>query len=258
MAITYTQPLYPFLLGLVFVMTLVFWLRQRNRPTLFLFLGVLALSAISWPPAAWLASWSVEAEYRSGANHFTLAEEVDEEIGAIVVLSAGVRVRQPGEPYSYGDDSTYKRCQHALWLYQSWRELPILVTGGSGSEPLPEGSVARVMANFLEANGVASGDLWLEEKASSTYENALFSAEILREHDVKKVIVVTQAFHMRRAELCFLNQGIEVVPAPCDFRTCETKVQWQFFLLGNSAIRHCEEVLHEWVGLVWYWWKGRI
>lgn len=96
-----------------------------------------------------------------------------------------------------------------------------------------------------------------EERSHSTYENALYASEILRKKGLEKIVLVTDGYHMLRAEKSFRKQGLVVVPAPCGFRTFGT-----FDLIKLipdwEPIYWNEDALHEITGLFWYWIRGWI
>jgi uncharacterized SAM-binding protein YcdF (DUF218 family) len=140
------------------------------------------------------------------------------------------------------------RCAHAAWLYRNWRPLPVLASGG-GEKDQP---FSVTMAKALHADGVPEASIWTEERSSNTHENAAYSAAILRAHGVKRIALVTEAYHMPRSERCFRKEGLEVVPAPCGFfNVREVVPNW-------DPVRHNEFVLHELIGLAWYRVKGWI
>lgn len=64
---------------------------------------------------------------------------------------------------------------------------------------------AEFLSSVLVKNGVADNDIIIEEKATNTYENAIFSKDLLKENNltVKKAIICTQAFHARRAFMTY-------------------------------------------------------
>ncbi|PWG74936.1 hypothetical protein DF186_15320, partial [Enterococcus hirae] len=77
-------------------------------------------------------------------------------------------------------------------------------------------SEAMLGAEVLQRDfGVATR--WLEERSRTTWENALFSAEMLRAAGVERVVLVTSAAHMPRSRWCFEQNGIEVIAAPVGF-----------------------------------------
>ncbi len=95
-----------------------------------------------------------------------------------------------------------------------------------------------------------------EEKSRTTHENAVYGAEILRTHGIRKIVLVTEAYHMPRSERCFRNEALEVTPAACNFRRFAPSVG--FFMPGWKAIEENELALHEGVGLLFYWARGWI
>jgi uncharacterized SAM-binding protein YcdF (DUF218 family) len=112
------------------------------------------------------------------------------------------------------------------------------------------------MRDLLEAAGIPAEDIWIEDRSSSTHENAVFSAEFLRGRGVHRIALVVDARSMPRAAASFRKQGIEVVPAPSRFDDLSaTMDDW---LLSWKAVRGNEETLHETFGLLWYRLRGWI
>ena len=107
------------------------------------------------------------------------------------------------------------------------------------------------MRHLLQRNGVSESMIWTEEDSSSTHENAVFSARVLRQHGISRIALVVEARSMPRAEACFRKEGIIVVPAPCEFRELESPRTE--FMPSWTAVKSNEETLHETVGLAWYW-----
>jgi len=217
---------------------------KRSR---LLALGMLGLFLLSWRPAAWLASRPLEGWYERRALPAGDAQ-------AIVVLSADVRPPLPERPIPLPDNATYQRCQYAAWLHTHWRALPVLACGGVG--PYGGQPFSTVMRRVLQGEGIPGPMIWTEEKSRSTHENAVYGAEILYSRGIRKVVLVTEAYHMPRAVGCFRKQGIEVIPAPCGFRRLDLRLG--YFLPGWKAIDENELTLHESAGLMLYWARGWI
>jgi uncharacterized SAM-binding protein YcdF (DUF218 family) len=156
------------------------------------------------------------------------------------------------------DEDTLHRCLHAARLYREGPACPILVSGGK-VDPESEGpACARVMASFLRRLGVRRRDLVLEDRSRNTYENARESARLLEERGLRKVVLVTDAVDMYRAERCFRKQGVEVVPAPCHYRATRFRLDLFTFLPSPGAARGFQRAWHEWLGTAWYRLHGRI
>ncbi|PYS28433.1 MAG: hypothetical protein DMG11_12730 [Acidobacteria bacterium] len=86
--------------------------------------------------------------------------------------------------------------------------------------------------------------------------DALYSAQILRQHGISRIALVTDARSMLRAAACFRKQGLTVVPAP--FRFYNVDLTFEDLLPTWRAIESNGETFHELVGLLWYWFRGRI
>ena len=87
----------------------------------------------------------------------------------------------------------------------------IILSGGRGGNGRSE---AALMAVAMARVGVPSSALMLEERSRDTHDNALFTAELARQHDIRRVLLVTSALHIPRASYWFRAAGLEVVPVP--------------------------------------------
>lgn len=126
--------------------------------------------------------------------------------------------------------------------------LPVLVTGGVTSPGSP--SLADLLAATLEQEfGVQVR--WRESRSRTTRENAELTAGILASEDVHRILLVTHAWHMPRARAAFESAGLEVVPAPTNFRTWPALRIHAFFPSANS-LQECRWAMHEWLGRAWY------
>jgi len=241
---TYLRPLLPLLLLTVAAGLAWQWRRRNGRAGLGLAaLGTLLLFLASWSPVSRLASGTLEGRYQSLGD---LPSGAD----VIVVLAGDVDPPRPERGFPLPRYNTYVRCRHAARLYHG-RRLPVVASGG--------GSLfAAAMRQTLEAEGVPPSMIWTEQRSDSTYENALRTAEMLQAKGLHRVILVTEAYHMYRAERCFRKQGLTVIPAPCGFRSTRRGDDLRDLMPGSTAIAHNDDVLHEWIGLAWYRLRGRI
>ena len=122
----------------------------------------------------------------------------------------------------------------------------------------PGPTCAEAMRDFLVDQGVAESDLLIEDQSRTTYENAVNTAKLLKARGIERVILVTDAVHMRRAHACFVAQGVDVLPSGCDYQA--TRFDWSVFTFipRPGAARDVQRVAHEWIGIVWYRMHGRI
>jgi uncharacterized SAM-binding protein YcdF (DUF218 family) len=109
------------------------------------------------------------------------------------------------------------RVLYAAWLYKQGKAPHLLLTGGALDWAPTATSAAQDMATLLEMMGVPGDALWLEPDSRNTYEDAVYSARILREKGIHRILLVTSAFHMPRSVRLFEAQGLEVIPLPADY-----------------------------------------
>jgi uncharacterized SAM-binding protein YcdF (DUF218 family) len=170
---------------------------------------------------------------------------------AIVILGGGRYSRAP----EYDDRDTVglqtlERLRYGARL-AAQTSLPVLLSGGSTyGEEVPE---TQLMQQTLEQDyGVKAK--WLESSSRTTLENAQRTKLLLTEAGIKKVYLVTHAWHMDRAVWAFVNSGIDVVPAPVGFTTLSKAdlTPPLGYLPSSGGMEASATALHERFGLYWY------
>lgn len=93
----------------------------------------------------------------------------------------------------------------------------------------------------------------------NTRDEAVATATLAREQGWKRVILVTSASHMRRAEAVFRKAGLEVVPAPCDFEALSrVEEPAEFRLPSIDGFGWLGAWMHENLGMWGYRLRGWI
>ena len=108
------------------------------------------------------------------------------------------------------------RAEHGAELFNRGLAKHVITTGGVGDNPPAESEVAAVIC---EKHGVPAGAILQDNNSTSTYENAVNAAAICRAHGWKKVIVVSEPFHLWRACRDFRKVGLEPLPSPAPNRS---------------------------------------
>ncbi|MEK3979271.1 YdcF family protein [Psychrobacillus sp. FSL K6-2836] len=90
------------------------------------------------------------------------------------------------------------RLDAALAYAQVYPHVKLVLSGGRGPDEDIEEAV--VMRDFLLENGIEADRLLLEDKATSTYENLLYSQEILPSN-INSVTIITSDYHLQRAKI---------------------------------------------------------
>lgn len=166
--------------------------------------------------------------------------------GAIVVLGGDV-FRIPDPPGAVLGSLSLERVRAGAEL-QRRSGLPLLMSGGLVDDlPL---TIGELMAGSM-AKDFDVPVRWTEATSPTTWENAEYSAKILAAAGIRRVYIVTHAWHMRRSLLAFRHFGMEAVAVPVrrdpwpTFRLSE-------FMPRTSAWVNSFYAMHEWVGLAYY------
>lgn len=165
---------------------------------------------------------------------------------AIIVLGAEVRHTTETPSVVVGPLSL-ERLAAAARL-QRKTGLPVLISGGTFQTDTPP--IAEVMAESMRDDFHVPVQ-WRETRSLTTWENARFSAEILKKEGITSVYVVTHAWHMRRAILAFRGTGLTVTPAPTPPGRRGGAI-FDDFVPRASTWTVSYFALHEWIGYVWY------
>ena len=240
-----------FLLAAIGVMNL-WWRRTVTRRGLLLLVIPLLLLALFCTPAiSFLAAGIFEWQ-------FPPLEQRPEGTEAIVVLGGGVQWPAPGDAETRPTDGTLRRCFAAAELYRRGSPCPILVAGGIVDPSRHWASESDVMRDCLLTMGIPASDIITESESRNTYESAVRMKRLLAKRGISSTVLVTDATHLLRATLCFRKQGLKVAPAGAYYRANYFHVEPFAFVPRAGAARENQDVLHEALGLAWYWWHGRI
>ena len=110
---------------------------------------------------------------------------------------------------------TVARTNHAITLYQN-KWAPRLVFSGAAQDKTGPSNALAMRKIAIEA-GVPASDILIEEDSANTQQNAENTNKLLADNNIKSVILVTSAYHQRRASLEFhrkLNDGITIQNSP--------------------------------------------
>ena len=168
---------------------------------------------------------------------------------AIVVLGGG---RYPEAP-EYGEDTVsgplLERLRYAAHLHRR-TGLPVVPSGGSA---LSDGPPEALLASHVLRDEFGVTATYFEGSSRTTRENARRTARVLAAKDVRRILLVTHAWHMPRALAQFKKEGLEVIAAPTAFTTREAErpllLDW---LPDADAARMTRIALHEYLGALWY------
>lgn len=124
---------------------------------------------------------------------------------AAIVLGAAV--------WSSGVSPVFReRINHGIDLYRKGKVRKLIFTGAQGNPGEPtESSAAR---DYALQGGVPAQDILIEEKSHTTYENIRYAKQVADTHGIKRVLIVSDPLHMKRAVLMAQDIGLTAEPSP--------------------------------------------
>ena len=116
---------------------------------------------------------------------------------------------------------------------------------------------ADVMRSFFVLAGFSDERLILERESVNTAASAVALANLMGVDPSAKqsIRLLTSALHMARSEAVFSSNGFDVCPIAVDRRAVKN-VAWYRLVPQATALRKFDELLHEWVGMLYYRFKG--
>jgi uncharacterized SAM-binding protein YcdF (DUF218 family) len=169
---------------------------------------------------------------------------------AIVVLSGMVRTisTKNGLAYEWGEASD--RIFAGIDLFKAKKAPSLILTRGKlpWSIGKPEGEHLRDVAVKL---GIPKKDILLTENVQNTDQEAKSTRELLT-NDKPKIILVTSALHMSRAQKVFAAAGLNVVPFPVDFLSGAEKLMFMDFIPSAGSLTDTSLFVREMIGRTYY------
>ena len=169
---------------------------------------------------------------------------------SIVVLSGMIKTinSKDGLDYEFGEASD--RIFAGIDLFKEEKAPKLILTRGKlpWSIGIPEGEYLREIAI---TNGISENNILLTENVENTDQEAKAIKKLLSE-DQHKVLLVTSAFHMPRAQIVFEAAGINVVHFPVDFQKGLSKITFMSFIPSANALGGISFFVREMIGRVYY------
>ena len=220
----------PLVLGMLLVIAGIVFACLRRRRTC---VGVL-VAAVAW---LWIWSMPLVAE--------ALGASLESEFPEVPVerLPQADAIILPYPNLCAAAD----RVWHAARIFKAGKA-PLIVPSGTGSD--------LCEVPFLMDLGVPREAIRAEAESRNTEENAKFVADLLKGRDHPRALLVTSAWHMRRALLMYRRYApdLEIVPAPSDYENTVKRAQPltggdfcpDFYALEASCTA--------WKEILGYWW----
>jgi len=210
---------------------------------------VLIVAGFGW---VWLWATPVFSDWMRGSLEHRYPPIAIADLPAadvIVVLGGAMGVAAP--PRRNPDlAAAADRVWHAARLYHAGKAPRILLSAGALSWQRAQGLETEAMSTLLRDLGVPEDRLILERRGSTTRGNAVETKRLISEMGMIRVLLVTSALHMARADASFRAVGIEAIPAATDHEILTSDViTWLDVLPSADALAGSSRALKEYLGL---------
>ena len=168
---------------------------------------------------------------------------------AYVVLGGGVYDNAPdidgkGIP---GEDAL-GRIVCAFRLFRLFKK-PIIFSGGNIGERIAESEAAKRLLLSLGVNG---SYILPEGRSKDTFENAKYVKELAGQHKITKIVLITNAYHMKRSKMLFDKHFKEVLPFPTGYKTSRIKYDVFSYLPNACNMAIISIAIKEYLGIIFY------
>lgn len=232
------------LLGVLIVGLLLQLIGWRRSGLWLVGLAALAFTAIAvLPVGAWLLA-PLE-------NRFPTIVEPPQRIDGIVVLGGSFQLALSEDRGQVALGEAADRLTGMIALARRYPDARVVFTGGN-ARPLSGKLTESVVAARLFAElGFDPARVEFEAKSRNTFENAVYTRDLIKPQAGEVWLLVTSASHMPRAVGVFETVGWQMIPYPVDYRT--PRSQGDFFGDGlTSGLTESGWAMHEWIGLLAY------
>ncbi len=153
-----------------------------------------------------------------------------------------------GLDYEFGEASD--RIFAGINLFKEKKAPKLILTRGKlpWSVGIPEGEYLKKIAI---ANGISESNIHLTKNVENTDQEAKAIKKLLSD-DKSKILLVTSAYHMPRAQKVFKAAGLNVVPFPVDFQKELSKITFMSFMPSANALSRTSFFVREMIGRVYY------
>ncbi|MCH9770434.1 MAG: YdcF family protein [Gammaproteobacteria bacterium] len=232
----------PISLILLLLALLLLCCRKKTVGLLSLLLGLLVLLVSSISPVAFSLLHKLETNYQP-------LQQFPSDVKQIVVLGGGIGGNPNYPPNTRLSSASLSRLVEAIRIYKHYqaqqKPMTLILSGGRvfGSP-----SDANKMRNTAVVLGIKSKQFILANGSQDTASEAHYIQKIVRD---KPFILVTSAYHMRRAMLLFKRLGMQPIAAPTQYLIRSNQYRISRYLPSAYNLVLSDIAIHEYLGLVW-------
>lgn len=182
---------------------------------------------------------------------------LDQAPAGIVVLGGSVDEAVSAQRGTPALNGAAERLTEAVALARRFPEARLVFTGGSGRLKPSDVTEADVVRQVWSDLGVPAAQTLFEDRSRDTWENAVFTKELVKPKPGERWLLVTSAMHMPRSVGVFRKAGFDVTPYPVDYLSGGVPADFIGYRPPSDAVRVLQTATHEWIGLVSYYLAGK-
>lgn len=195
-----------------------------------------------------MRNWEMHPSYQNNNKVYDYA-----------VVLGGVTSYHDKKNNQIGFYRSVDRLMQAIILYKKGIVKKIVFTGGDATILEDGNKEADIIAQYLKDIGLPAEDLIFENNSRNTHENAVYVHDLLKPSGNENILLITSAFHMRRALGCFKKEGMSPDYYVADRYSGKRKYVPDHLLIPNSeTLDRWSMLFHEMSGYVIYKIMGYI
>jgi uncharacterized SAM-binding protein YcdF (DUF218 family) len=241
------------MLLLIFILGLVLYRLGRQKAAIRTLVATAAIYAIGgFSPLASAMILTLEQQYsRPDIEDGT-------EVDGIIVLGGVINTLISNSRKVITLSESAERVTEAAALAHRFPKARLVFAGGDGALIYRSSDEATLAKDFFTRVGIAPERIELETRSQNTWQNAVYTKNLVKPKPGERWILITSAFHMPRAMGCFRAAEFDVIPWPTDFRTRGPEDLLRFLPRPSDSWAQIDVVAKEWIGSVAYYLTGRL
>ena len=242
------NPFNIFIFITLFTMFLYF-INFRRLSLIIYLINFIFIALISFLPIGSYLTYIIEKEFHTNTK-------TPERVDGILILGGATNPLLFKEFDQISLNGSAERLVESVMIIRKFEKAKVIFSGGSGIVNRSDLGHSQVAKQFYKKIGVDINKIFFEDKSRNTYENIIYSKKIAKPKKNENWLLITSAFHMKRALFIAEKNNWKLVPYAVDFKnTKEFKLTPNINLLSN--LNSFQSGLHEWLGLVAYYLMGR-
>ena len=203
---------------------------------------------IAFLPTGTYLLWKLE-------NTFPKPKIITNNVDGILILGSGINESMTYEHQQIILNDRIERMTESIKLMKKFPKAKIILSGGNGtlSKPKLKGSDAAKM--FYKLMGIEIDRIIFEDKSKNTYENFVFSKKFINNKNDETWLLVTSAFHMKRAMSVAKKLNLNFIPYPVDYMVGKN-FEWKSWYHKTNFLHNMNDfqlATHEYIGLIAYY-----